>query len=76
VDFNVYYRAAKVWLSQGNPYANLRQLDFEYPPSSLPFFALFTYFGFGLASQLWVIAYLSMFAVALLALALTLKGDR
>jgi hypothetical protein len=76
IDFNVYYRAAQVWLSRGNPYANLSQLSFEYPPLSLPFFALFTYFGFQLASQLWVLAYFSMFAVALLALGFALKKDK
>lgn len=42
----------------------------------MPFFALFAPLDFRFASQVWWMAYFAMFAVALLILALTLKGDR
>ena len=53
-----------------------RGTEFIYPPTSLPFYSVFALCDFRLASQLWVDTYLSLFAVALLALALTLKDDR
>jgi len=49
---------------------------FIYPPTSLPVFGLFGLVDFRLASQLWIVTYFSLFVVALVALALTLKGDR
>lgn len=81
-DFYVFYSAGKSWLSRLNPYTfngalvPSRPTPFIYPPTSLPFFALFTSFDFRFASQLWWATYFVLFAVALLALTLTLKGDR
>lgn len=76
-DFHALYMAGKSWLSGSNPYVNLQaHTNFAYPPASLPFFGMFTIFDFNLATQLWVFTYVSLFAVALLALALTLKGER
>ena len=76
-DFHTFYLAGKSWLSQANPY-NLsgKPTAFIYPPTSLPIFGLFGLADFRLASQLWMVTYFSLFAVALVALALTLKSDR
>jgi hypothetical protein len=75
VDFHTFYLAGKSWLLQANPYVSPSR-GFVYPPTSLPFFGIFTLFDFKFASQLWWVTYLSLFVVALLAFALTLKGDR
>ena len=76
-DFYGDYLAAKSWLSHGNPYViNGRPTSFVYAPTSLPFYAVFTLIPFDFASQLWVVASLSIFVVGLLSLALTLHGDR
>ena len=76
-DFHTFYIAARSWLSHGNPYSlNGRPTAFIYPPTSLPFFGLFGLMDFRFASQLWMVTYFSLFAVSLIALALTLKGDR
>jgi|SRR5208282_2246694 len=76
-DFHVFYLAGGSWLSKANPY-NLtgRTPQFLYPPTSLPFFGIFAKLDFRTASQLWTVLYFGVFAVALLALAFTLKGDK
>jgi len=76
-DFHVFYMAGKSWLSGLNPYVNLQaHTSFVYPPTSLPFFGIFSIFNFELAAQLWTLMYLSFFATALLFLALTVRGER
>jgi hypothetical protein len=76
-DFHTFYLAGKSWLTQGNPYSlNGNPTAFFYPPTSLPIFGLFGLMDFRLASQLWMVTYFSLFAVTLVALALTLKSDR
>jgi hypothetical protein len=77
-DFHQYYRAGMSWLSGGNAYYDLRLIDggFVYPPTSLPFFGMFARLDFVIASQLWAGLYFGVFTVALLALAISLKGDR
>ncbi|HMK83690.1 MAG TPA: glycosyltransferase family 87 protein, partial [Candidatus Bathyarchaeia archaeon] len=49
---------------------------FIYPPASLPFLGLFSLFNFEVAAQLWMLTYLSLFAAALLALVIAVKGER
>ena len=75
-DFHTFYLAGRSWLSGGNPYNDRMVSGFIYPPPSLPFFSLFSLFDFRLASQLWIVTYFTVFLVALVALALTLRGDR
>ena len=76
-DFHTFYLAGKSWLSHGNPYnVNGGPTAFIYPPTSLPIFGLFGLVDFRLASQLWIVTYFSLFVVALVAIALTLKSDR
>lgn len=76
-DFRAFYLAGGSWLSKLNPYTiNGRPTPFSYPPAFLPFFGIFAKLDFRTASQLWAILYFGVFAVALLALAFTLKGDK
>jgi hypothetical protein len=76
-DFGTFHQAGRVWLGQGNPYNQTgRAAGFIYPPTSLPFYGAFALFDFRFASQLWVIAYFSVFVGALLSLALTIEGER
>lgn len=76
-DFHTFYLAGRSWLAHGNPYdVNGKPSVFIYPPTSLPFFGLFGLTDFRFASQLWMITYFSLFVVALVAAALTLKNDR
>ena len=76
-DFHTFYLAGGSWLSKGNPYTlNGRATQFIYPPTSLPLFGIFAKFDFRTASQLWAVLYFGVLAVALLALAFTLKGDK
>src|SRR5208282_5880980 len=70
-DFGIYYAAGQSWLAGVNPYLGLR---FVYPPASLPFFGLFALFNFNVAAPLWAVVYLSVFALAFLALLLTIRG--
>jgi hypothetical protein len=77
--FNLYQLNGKWWLSQ---YVNSQvqspsvRPPIGYPPTSFPFFGFFALFNFGLAAQLWLATCLSLFVVALLALAYTLKSER
>ena len=77
-DFHQYYRAGLSWLAGGNAYYDLRLIDggYVYPPISLPFFGMFARLDFRIASQLWTLLYFTVFACAVLAVALTLKGSR
>jgi hypothetical protein len=60
-----------------NPYIfDGKPTPFVYPPTSLLIFSMFAGFDFNFASELWTVAYFSLFAAALGALALTLQGDR
>lgn len=77
LDFNTFYLAGRLWLSQGNPYnVNGIATGFVYPPAFLPFFGVLALFDFNFANQVWWIAYFSLFVIALLALAIRLKGER
>jgi len=78
-DFYAYYLAGKALLSHGNPYTlilNGRPFLFIYSPASLPFYAAFALFQLELADQLWTITSVALFVIAIIALSLTLKGDR
>jgi hypothetical protein len=61
-DFEIYRLAGAAWLSHGNPY--VASPLFIYPPTSLPFFALYASFPFHSAGQLWWITYFAFFVVA------------
>lgn len=75
-DFLVnFYTAGQSWLAGSNPYAN-PQIVFPYTPASLPFFGFFALFDQLTAAQYWMLTYLCLFAVALVALAFTVKKDR
>ena len=78
VDFHYYYLAGRAWLSQVNPYSYVVPYGagFVYPPTFLPFFGMFALGEFRFASQLWWITYFSVFVVAALALALTIRGEK
>jgi len=71
-DFEIFRLAAKSWLSHANPYIGSR--GFIYPPTSLPFFALFAPLPFVLANQLWWITYFACFVLSSIALCLTLRS--
>jgi len=75
-DFNTFYLAGESWLSHKNPYLNIAPSPFVYPPTSLPFYGMFALFQIDFASWLWMVTYFIVFAVALLALACTLDGER
>ena len=76
-DFYTFHQAGRAWLTHRNPYNQTGPAaGFVYPPTSLPFYGMFASFDFRIASQLWFIVYLSVFLVALLTLALTIKGER
>ena len=74
-DFSIFYAAGSSWLTHEHPYLNSPGSGFVYPPTSLPFFGLFALFNLDLAKQLWAFTYFIVFAVALLALALTIEGE-
>ena len=77
LDFQGFYYYGKAWLAQENPYPmSGRPIVFLSPPTFFPFFGVFALFDFSFASRLWMIASFSAFLVALVALALTLEGDR
>ena len=74
-DFEIYRVAAASWLSHGNPYMD--SPGFIYPPTSLPFFALYAMLPFHLAGQVWWITYFVFFVAVSISLCLTLKnGNR
>ena len=70
-DFEVFRLAGAAWLSHGNPYVTSR--GFIYPPTSLPFFAIYALFPFHFAGQLWWITYFTFFVAACISLGSTLK---
>ena len=72
-DFNLFYVAGLVFLQHENPYAVTR---FIYPPTSIPFYAVFAFFGLKLATQLWTVTYFAIFAIALLGICFTLDSER
>jgi len=72
-DFGDYYLAAEAWLSHANPY--VASPFFIYPPTSLPFFALYAQEPFHFAAQLWWITYFTCFTLATAWLLLTLKNN-
>jgi hypothetical protein len=71
-DFEIYRLAGVAWLSHGSPY--VASPGFIYPPTSVPFFALYASVPFHSAGQLWWITYFAFFVVACISLWLTLKG--
>src|SRR5208282_2191318 len=73
VDFNYFYTAGWLFLHHENPYNNT---FFVYPPTSIPFYAIFAFFNLDLAMQLWRVTYFGMFGIALLGLCLTLDSKR
>lgn len=72
-DFNRFWMAGWLLLHHENPYNNTL---FVYPPTSIPFYALFAFFSLDYATWLWRIAYFGMFTIALLALCFTLESER
>ena len=72
-DFEIYRLAGAAWLSHANPYVTSPPL-LIYPPTSLPFFALYASIPFHFAGQLWWFTYFFVFVVACIWLCLTLKG--
>jgi hypothetical protein len=79
VDFFVFYTAGKAWLQHQNPYPAIPvygQPEFFYPPTSLLLYGIYGMFNFDFAKELWFTTYLSVFAVAALSCAFTIKGER
>ena len=74
-DFFVFYIVGSLWSSRVNPYVAWGY-RFVYPPTSLPFFGMFALFNFEFAARLWTVMYISLFVLACVALALTLKPER
>lgn len=70
-DFELYRLAAASWLAHEPTHR------FIYPPTSLPFFAVYASIPFHLAGQLWWITYFAFFVAACVSLWLALKdADR
>src|SRR5208282_4239225 len=74
-DFSIFYIVGSLWSSRVNPYVAWGY-RFVYPPTSLPFFGMFALFNFEFAARLWTVMYMSLFVLAWVALALTLKRER
>jgi hypothetical protein len=72
-DFEIYRLAGAAWLLHENPY--VASPAFIYPPTSLPFFALYASLPFHSAGQLWWITYFTFFVVACISLCLTVKSN-
>lgn len=77
-DFFNLYTEGKWWISRAyvSTATHVFNYPFAYPPSSLPFFGFFAQFDFGVAAQLWTVMGLTIFLVATLSAAASLKPNR
>ena len=74
VDFEVYYRAGRYFLSGLNPYsANFPPMQLNYPPSSLPFFALWNLLSYPYAQLIFTASSLFLFLFSCVLLMQRLK---
>ena len=77
VDFEVYYRAGRYFLYGLNPYsANFPPMPLNYPPSSLPFFALWSLIPYNFAQLFFTVASYFLFLSAAFLLMRQLKLKR
>jgi hypothetical protein len=70
--------AGKSWVQEGNLYGNNIGLptNFVYPPPSLVFCAVFSILNYEVAKIAWNATNFSIFAIAFIALSLTLKDEK